>query len=426
MISFRSICLTLAVTLLLTACGGGGGGSDSDGALSQPGAENGGNSYSGNQSDDGERTVLSPGSYATAGACVPFAGSDNAELKIFFVQLNGVAYFDELVDDAVNNQFKQLAPFSEYYANLGFYKLAIGDGADYSCDATSEGIGGSAFACDNDKINQAIAEQCAVDDIHGVIKVVLAESDRLGSGGEVIYIGVDPAWSDADRALTKLRNTIAHEVAHNFGLADLYGGAFNSAGTPEAGWPASIARKWRNLDAPGCAKWCNDYKPASEYTESVSASCPGFSSEISCLDFNRDADGNCEDADGDGHPDCCSWETQNSDDYFASSCKPVWGSENIGMNCSAGTGCYYGGAYGTSAWRPVKDRADSIMYSPTRADAFDTASADALRDALRCCASSDDSTTSCSAFRSEYATFLQEYQPFKERVGSCGTGPAIN
>lgn len=427
--SLRSTWLYLAIALILTACGGGGGGSDNSETLSSPGADgdsssssSGGNSSNGNATAD--RTALSPGSYSSVGACSPFTGSESAELKVFFIQLNGVPHFDNLVDDAVNNQFKVLAPFSEYFNNLAFYKIAMGEGADYNCSATS--AAGSGFTCDDDKIHQTLTEQCAIEDVYGVIKVVIAESPKIGSGGEVIYIGVNPEWPDADSAVAKLRNTIVHEVGHNFGLADLYGGAFNSEGNPEAGWPADIARNWRNLDAPGCSKWCNDYKPASEYTQSASASCPGLGSQSSCLEFNRDADGNCEDSDGDGHPDCCSWESDNSDDYFTASCKPVWGSEDIGLNCRAGSGCFYGGAYGTSSWRPVRDPQDSIMYAPTKSETFDTVSEDELREALRCCASSDDSTGSCSAFRSEFAYFLQDHQLFKERIGSCGTGPAIN
>lgn len=423
----RNIGPAAAIVFLLTACGGGGSSDDTSTELAQPpGAESGGNSTSGadgNSSTGGDTdgTAVSPGDYASAPACTPFAGSNEAELKLFFVRLNGAPHFDQLVSDAVDNQFRQLAPFSEYYDHFAFYKLAIGGGADYQCEATGAELGGSGFSCDNDRIDQAVADQCAVDDIDGVIKVVIAESERVGSGGEVIYIGVNPQWSDAEQALAKLRNTIVHEVAHNFGLADYYGGAFNAEGTPEPGWPADTARNWRNLDAPGCSKWCNSYKPASEYTQSASASCPGFAGRDSCLDFNRDAEGNCEDADGDGHPDCCSWEEENSDDYFAASCKPVWGSENIGSDCLAGSGCFYGGAYGTSAWRPVRDRADSIMYAPTVSDAFDSVSQRELRETLRCCASSDDGSGSCSDFRADYTAFLRDHQPFKRRLGSCGT-----
>ncbi|SDZ84324.1 hypothetical protein SAMN05216562_0706 [Microbulbifer marinus] len=61
------------------------------------------------------------------------------------------------------------------------------------------------------------------------------------------------------------------------------------------------------------------------------------------------------------------------------------------------------------------------MYG-RQSEAFDTVSEQALRQVLRCCASSDDSTALCASFRSEFATFMEEYQPYKKCFGSCGIG----
>jgi hypothetical protein len=425
---FPLLILAPALTLLV-ACSGGGGGSteggqanisnnppvtttpvpDGSGAVPTPAPE---------PIPGPTASYLSPGNYAVIPDCVPFLGTGTAGMKIIFANLDQAPHFDLLVDDAINNQFKTLAPFSEFFMDMAFYQVDISDPDDYECQGVGGSLSGSGFTCNNEKIHQAINDQCIVDDISGVIKIVITESEFGGAADEVIYIGDNPLLSDA-QAISAHRNVIVHEVGHNFGLADLYGGGYFFDGSPQTGWPSSVSRKWFNLDGPGCPSWCDDFKPSSEYVLSVSASCPAFPDKDSCITFNRDAGGDCEDVDGDSDYDCCAWSDDTTDDYFNSQCTPVWGVEDIGFSCLLETGCFYGGAYGNNSWRPVQTIDESIMYDPN-ADTFDSVSLRSLRETLRCCISLEDSDASCSDSRIKIADFLWVDTPFKQRLGSCG------
>ncbi|WP_160152225.1 hypothetical protein [Microbulbifer sp. ALW1] len=413
----------ICVVLLMSGCGGGGGGDEDRSSTSSGNADPGQApppSYEPPPSDSNTGTgspSLSPGDYASIQNCPLVGGSSAAEFKLLFINLDSAPYFDEIVSDAIENQFGALAPFVDYFSHFGFYTLETEGQANLGCE---KGQDEAAFSCDNSKIHQAIAEQCEVDDMQGIIKVVIADMGYGASGGEIIYLGSDRSWPDSSYALQQLRNIVVHEVAHNFGLADLYDGGINTDGSAVAGWPSEMSRQWANLDGPGCSKWCNNYKPASEYTQSANASCATFTDRASCTSFNRTDAGECKTADGDSYA-CCAWSEDTTDDYFGSQCTPVWGTEDIGQDCLEGTGCFYGGAYGNNSWRPVKTWDDSIMYGAGHSEAFDTVSEQALREAIRCCGTSDDSTASCSAFRETFNNFLLEYQPYKSRIGSCGT-----
>nr|WP_010132330.1 hypothetical protein [Microbulbifer agarilyticus] len=416
--------IIVALLQLVTACGGGsseedgsdreltqtpppsyapGNGSDSSGSPPTPGSSGG-------------TQAVPPGEYATLERCTPFSGSAEAPLKVIFANLDAAPYFDEIVQDSLENQFRSLAPFAEYQHQFGFYRVNLDGFSAQGCSRIDSG----GFTCDEDKIHQSIYQQCGGDDLHGVIKIVIAEADFGASGGEVIYVASDRDWQDSATALYYLRNIVIHEVGHNFGLADLYDGGVNRDGSAVEGWPSELSREWANLDAPGCSKWCNNFKPASEYTQSESAVCPSFTDRSSCVAYNRSEAGECA-TDEDGNPTCCAWSSNNEDDYFASQCTPAWGTENIGQDCLQGTGCFYGGAYGNNSWRPAKTWEDSIMYGAGQSTAFDAASERALGEAMRCCGTSDDSTKSCALFRANFTTFMQDFQPYKTRLGSCGT-----
>ncbi|UHQ55521.1 MULTISPECIES: hypothetical protein [Microbulbifer] len=425
----RTLLLMVSICLL-SACSGGGGGDDSpssppgssstdNGSSGDSGGSNGGDSGgSGNTGTTG----LLPGDYVSVGNCVPFEGSENAELKIFFLNINDAPYFDELVNNAVYEQFQAIPPFSEYFSHLAFYQLDVGSGEDFNCKGTNQGLnGGDLLQCDDEKIHQEILAQCDVSDINGLIKVAFADSPNGGSAGEVIYVGSNSNL-DQETVLEKQTNTVIHEVGHNFGLADFYGGGINKNGDAVEGWPSERSREWRNLDGPGCSKWCNSFKPASEYTQSETSVCPTLTTRDQCVSHNRLEDGDCT-KDENGVYQCCAW-SETPDDYFGSNCAPVWGTEDIGLDCEAGAGCFYGGAYGNNSWRPVKSWEDSIMYGPDDSTAFDSVSERELRKALTCCASSEDGTAACEDFREEYADFLANEQLWKQRLGSCGVGSA--
>lgn len=433
---YRLLAFTFFLSLLAGCGGGGGGSSDPEPDIGQvpppsyspdSGSSSGGSSdtstgSSGSQPGgpiaDSPTSAVAPGDYASVANCPLVAGSETAEFKLLFIDLDGAPYFDAIVDDAIKNQFQALAPFRDYVSHFAFYQLALSDAASLGCEKTGN-TSGASFACDDDKVHQAILQQCDIDDIRGVIKVVIADTGYGASGGEVIYLGSDSSWADAATALHQLRNLVVHEVAHNFGLADLYDGGTNADGSAVTGWPSSLSRQWRNLDGPGCDKWCSSFKPASEYTQSASAACHTFDSKDSCIGYNRDTQGECTTDDG-GTVECCAWSEDTVDDYFGSQCTPAWGTEDIGLDCLEGAGCYYGGAYGNNSWRPAKTWSDSIMYGAGHSDAFDSVSERELAEAIRCCGTSDDSTASCASFREEYAAFIKDSQPYKDRVGSCG------
>ena len=413
--------------LCLSACGGGSSEAQTESNLepappsyapgSSSDSSDGGaaNPDGSGQENSGDQPVT-PGQYATLHHCEPFNGSNASPLKVIFANLDNAPFFDAIVEDAVANQFQALPPFSEYRGQFAFYQIDLEDSQALGC--THKETGG--FACDTQQVQQAIVRQCGGDDIEGVLKVVIGEGLYGASGGEIIYVASDVQWQSADTALHHLRNIVIHEVGHNFGLADLYDGGTNADGSSVPGWPSALSREWENLDGPGCSKWCNSYKPASEYTLSASATCPTLTDKASCTSFNRSAEGECE-VDDDGNYTCCGWSEDITDDYFGSQCTPAWGTENIGQDCLQGTGCFYGGAYGNNSWRPAKAWEDSIMYGAGHSQTFDAASERALREAIRCCGTSDDGTASCATFRAEYNTFLREYQPYKTRIGSCGS-----
>lgn len=412
--------------LLVTGCGGGSSAGDSDTAPKEepveapptstaPGSNNSSGGTTGEISTPSNATAVAPGDYASLSRCTPIAGSETAEFKVLLANLDGAPHFDEIVTDAIDNQFRVLSPFAEQFSRFAFYRIDLQDFTALGCKAQD----GTAFACDDTKVMQAMDQQCGADDIYGIIKVVVADTGYGASGGEVIYLGSDSSWPDATTALRHLRNIVVHEVGHNFGLADLYETGIDDGGTAVEGWPSELSREWRNLDGPGCSKWCGSYKPASEYTQSASATCPTLTTRDSCTSFNRTEAGECTKGE-DGSYQCCAWSDEAKDDYFASQCTPAWGSEDIGLDCLEGAGCYYGGAYGNNSWRPVKTWSDSIMYGAGHSQAFDSVSVRELDETIRCCGSSDDGTQSCEDFRKEYNTFLSQHQPYKQRLGSCG------
>jgi hypothetical protein len=390
--------------------GGGNQGTDEGGS---------GDGASGSDGDDGgtaTRTYLAPDNYATVSDCLPFQGSEVSELKIFFLNIGSVPHFDAIVDDAVAD-FENISPWNEFSQNMAFYRLDLNDPAALGCDNTGR------YSCDDEKVHQAIQAECSIDDVKGVVKIALAEADHFGALGEVTYVTTRPEWVEQSEVIDRLGQMVIHQVGHDFGLADYMHANYRADGLAIQGWDSAIARQWLNLDGPGCPKWCDSFKPVAEYTLSESAECKNFTDRNACASFNRNAEGQCDDVDGDGHPDCCAWTEEGTDDYFESSCTPVSGTEDIGLACAESAGCYYGGAHGNNSWRPVKSAPDSIMFSE-HATAFDTVSEEAIRETMRCCASGESTTGACEEYRVKFADFLEDVMEFKDRLGSCGVVPA--
>ena len=358
------------------------------------------------------------GEYALVEGCVPFQGDPSAPLKVFFISIDSVRFFQELRDDGVE-QFRTIEPFSQYFDQTAFYSIDIQLPEDKKC--TDE----SGFGCDDSAINEALLSQCTIDDHQGVIKIAILESFYGGTGGEIIYMG-SPPGGDLQLVLDLNKRTVIHEVGHNFGLADLYSGGHRYDGGQYEIWPKEISRKFLNVDGPGCAKWCNSYKPASEYTGSPAAQCPTFQTKEECLAYNRDETGYCTPTAGTvgGNIGCCSWLDEPAE-YFETQCVPILDWVDIGLDCYEDSGCYLGAAYANHTWRPARTWEDSIMYGPSDSDHFDAVSLRELNEAFRCCLTAADADPSCEAYRSEYADFMFGTN-FKKRIGSCGVKPAVS
>ncbi len=352
---------------------------------------------------------LPPGEYSGIIGCKPFLGNAESPLKIMFVNIQDAPHYEELVDDIIHNQLEAISPFKENFNSISFYSINVND-SDLECgDYTSES-GSIEFFCDEDKLYEKITQQCSFIDKRGIIIIYLTESLLGGGSGEMINIGSSQTNS-SDEQLELSKNIGIHEIGHNFGLMDLYYGYFNFDGSPSGTQEGGeITRKYLNVDGPGCEKWCESYKPVSEYTESVASQCLKFLKKEDCTSFERDSERSCK------QPDCCVW-SDDKFEYFNTNCVPALGVENTGINCIGDSGCYFG-ALGNYAWRPVLELDQSIMGS-LAATKFDAVSEREITKAFECCLSENSFNDECEEFREDYADFLENYN-FKKRIGSCG------
>jgi len=363
-----------------------------------------------------KKIMYSPGEYANIENCSPILGNANNPLKILFVNLDDAYQFTEIRSDIIYNQLKVISPFKENFEQMAFYSINI-ENADGKiiCSDYEVGLTGG-VACNNLDIYTEINKVCKVDDVRGIITIVILNSQRGGSGGDIIYIGTDKE-KEAEINLALKRNIGIHEIGHNFGLADLYFGMLYFDGSPSKFWDTNFSRSFLNVDGPGCSKWCSSYKPVYEYTESFSSKCLTFTEKQDCVSFGRDSERSCNYDESD--PMCCVWSDEKFE-YFNTNCVPVIGSENIGVDCLKGSGCYFGAVYGNYAWRPVYSLgvSESIMFGLS-VDSFDSVSERELSKIFKCCLSEESSSLDCVDFRKTYSDFLHNMN-FKKRIGSCG------
>lgn len=331
---------------------------------------------------------------------------------ILFVNINDAPYFNELVDDIIQNQLKVIPPFNKYFRSMSFYRLNITLEDTSICTSASLGLGGSGFQCDNSVIHTKIMEKCPINPSRTIILAFL-ESEYGGSGGEIIYLGTS-STRNLQTQLALSKNAAIHEIGHNFGLADLYYGTYYSDGRPSQFWDTPLSRSFYNVDGPGCKKWCGARKDVSEY----SSACLDFTDKDQCISYAREpletggTGGYCS-------GDCCVWSDQKFE-YFNTNCVPTWGTEDIGLRCLRNSGCYFGAVYGNYAWRPVLNNNQSIMFR-TPSNKFNTVEERHISNVFKCCypsISGNNLDVSCMKFRRDFINFLKNYN-FKKTIGSC-------
>jgi len=374
-------------------------------------------------------TLISPGDYPRITGIQPFLGSADAPLKVVFVNVDNAPIFDDLVTDAIYNQFNQVSPFKENFNSIAFYKTRISY-SDYLQDC------GINLICVEERNSNLIQQKIKLVDSNGrllngleVIEysgviLVIFEGTSVGGLGEgktsSFFISIPiTKVRNASQYLPNWKNTIIHEVGHTLGLSDLYPGWLFIDSKPFINtFNSDMYKSFFNIDRFGCPKWCNSYKPVSEYTQSQ---CLTFTNKQDCLSFGRNEAGLFTEA-----YVGCSWARENeSINYFNTHCVPSWGRENIGIDCLEGTGCYFG-AVEAIAWRPVLDYNESIMFGPSSSKEFDPVSKKTISNIFRCCLSYQDSDSNCENFRKEYTDYLKLSNNKNKRLGSCGYSQIVS
>lgn len=368
------------------------------------------------------KNYFAPNEYAQITGCEPFLGDKNAPLKILFVNLGNAPKYQQIVDDAVNNQFKAISPFKENINSVAFYSIDIPK-EENECHITISGTFiGSGIVCDGFKVYSQINEKCKILNgnkriAKGIITILITETE-----GPVAAFGGQPIMMGSYNSALYIRdhkNIIIHEVGHNFGLADLYLPFLRFDASPIGPiYPPQpdVLKEQLNVDSAGCSKWCKSYKPVFQYTQTKSANCLKLTKRDDCVKFGRDDKRFCEYSRETGAPNCCIWSDEKFD-YFNTNCVPAGGSENIGIDCIDNAGCYFGAGHNNYQWRPILKNEESIMYKPGDSEKFDAISESHLKTIFECCLSLNANSEYCSNFRILYSENINNYNTI---IGSCG------
>ncbi len=347
--------------------------------------------------------------FVTQNCSIPFLGDINAPLKVIFVgvgnisrdssEINPSASYEE-VRDATIASLMTISPFKENFNLMGFHFLNL-SGIDSTGPPLNCLFSLDNPHCNNTEIYNQIEKKCQIDNPLRQITILLGRTNLPGAeGGDIIAIST----------YSFLSNTSIHEIGHKFGLGDLY--PFwprnESFGSP---YGAEIES---NLDIAGCPKWCQSYKPISQYpTTSLSSQCLKFTNKNDCASYGRAPSGDCR-TDSESHLQCCVWSDQKFY-YFNTNCVPSQGTDNIGINCLENSGCYFGG-HSSYSWQPIINYSESIMYDPN-AEKFDAVSERAIDNVFECCFPPLSSSIECINLRTKFFNYQGGNY---HHIGYCG------
>lgn len=195
---------------------------------------------------------------------------------------------------------------------------------------------------------ELVEKHCnVVYDREDVIGIINADENpsAYGMGGGNFYIS--GAFHRAGQHnFEDVGSTFVHELGHAFGLFDVYGSGY----LPESKTMID-STSWPNCDnTAGCPKWCSGP--------------PRLPYKTICDNYNEQE---CEQ-----HYDdqACVWLPEK-DPYFKRQCIQNYGfgyyeagdvgEQNVGTDCLAGTGCYFGCS--SAGWRPTKQNNFANIFS---------------------------------------------------------------
>ncbi len=162
--------------------------------------------------------------------------------------------------------------------------------------------------------------------IHIILNVSGSFDGSYGDGDGICSRSVRYTYGKSD--LTDSVSLFEHEMGHNFGLTDEYMDAYYLTGTGD--YNSFIRSQSANCDPnPGCPKWCKG-KPVTHFANP----CENYTTDTICKSHSADKN--------------CIW-VKIKDPYFNANCiknddyhSDYTKSHNIGTQCIAGTGCYWG------------------------------------------------------------------------------------
>ncbi|MBI2671452.1 hypothetical protein HYX16_00800 [Candidatus Woesearchaeota archaeon] len=304
---------------------------------------------------------------------IKYEGDPSKKVDVVFIPVNfdsnQLGVFNNIIDESITKLFS-IYPYSKYKSKFNFYR--IDSIFNMGCENYTLGFR-EQWECDEEKLKQ-VANNCGAYD-H--IVIVVNSEFRGGSGNKkIIYFN-----SGNSGPSVFVHEFGGHALAH---LQDQYVGDYNYNGVPNNQCNNLdhvclkelnvIISRAPNIDSIGCPKWCANYK-------NYENECSRIINENECRCYNRFKEGDkCSIILSD--PGCVWFDKPHPD--FKTNCIPLRDYYNIGIDCLEGTGCYFGSLLGQFAWRPNKNREDSLMDFQD-AGKFDPVSERQIEKVINCC-----------------------------------------